>query len=293
MHKKILTVFCGRQKFLEILFVYLDILLDLNIIDEVHLWDYTQNPNNGKIDLKNKEYIKNTCLKNKHYHLKIPEKYFFKNNDGKTIRKKWSSYYNYYRDNSSDCDKIIKCDDDIVYIDIDSFEKYIESICDDYFLYPNIVNNDVCAYWQQKYGVHDLFDYKVDYQSTSDKHTSTPLSNWAQDKNKAFLIHDLFLKDPKSFIISSKNLKFYGSRLSINMFGITGAGWRKYLHNDLILSDESFVSCRSGAGNFIKLDSLVSHFSFGPQSNFSEEERILSMYKELSLSEKIRLKNES
>jgi hypothetical protein len=41
--KNIVTVFAGREKNLKILSKYLITALELNIIQEVHFWNYTRN----------------------------------------------------------------------------------------------------------------------------------------------------------------------------------------------------------------------------------------------------------
>ena len=46
--KNIISIFAGRQKNLEILKKYLDKALELNIIDEVHIWNYTRNETDEK-----------------------------------------------------------------------------------------------------------------------------------------------------------------------------------------------------------------------------------------------------
>ena len=55
---------------------------------------------------------------------------------------------------------IIKCDDDILFIDIDSFESYINHRINDkdtLLLFPSIINNDVCSIFQKDDG---LMPYK-------------------------------------------------------------------------------------------------------------------------------------
>ena len=82
-------------------------------------------------------YIHNLCKK---------QKYFLKKPHISSCH--WGGYYS---ENLNDNDILIKCDDDIVFIDVNNFESYINSMKHGKFYYPNIVNNDVCAYYQQKY----------------------------------------------------------------------------------------------------------------------------------------------
>ena len=141
----IFTIFAGRQPCLEILFWYLDKLLAKGLLTEVHLWDYTR----AKSDEK---YIERICQEKKYYKLmklKNPKKKGSWN---------WGEYYSYYSETEEyeDEDIIIKCDDDIVYIDVDKFEAFLNELTDKGLYFPNIVNNDVCAYIQTQNGVHEL-----------------------------------------------------------------------------------------------------------------------------------------
>jgi hypothetical protein len=68
-----------------------------------------------------------------------------------TCQKNWNNYYNYYNDPIFENDIIIKCDDDIVFIDLYKLPKFINFIKNnDYDLvFANIINNGVSAYYQQ------------------------------------------------------------------------------------------------------------------------------------------------
>ena len=68
-----------------------------------------------------------------------------------TCKKSWENYYNHYTDYKYVNDIIIKCDDDIVFIDLNKLPKYLDFIKNnDYDLvFANTINNGVCAYYQQ------------------------------------------------------------------------------------------------------------------------------------------------
>tara|TARA_R110002167_G_C12645298_1_gene648714 strand:- start:768 stop:1628 length:861 start_codon:yes stop_codon:yes gene_type:complete len=272
-HKHVIFyIFAGREKFMSILLKYVNVLLNRGIISEVHIWDYTRTK-------QDKKYVYGVCNSNDGYTLKIPTK----------NEKNWDESYHYYRDTLRESDKVIKCDDDIVYIDIESFGDWVNCIEDGKFYYPNIVNNDVCAYLQQKIGVHNLFDYDVDYDTFKNKKTSTPLTGWGKfawfrSSKKANKIHKLFLKNKDKFILKKIPYETYNSRISINMFGCTGQTFKTFLpHETLGRNDEAIVSARCGAGNILNLNTTIVHFAFAPQKKLENDNELLYRYVELSI----------
>jgi len=268
----IFYIFAGREKFMHILLKYVDVLLRLKVISEVHIWDYTRTE-------QDKNYIYEVCNSNNHYILKVPTK----------NKKDWDESYHYYRDTLCESDKVIKCDDDIVYIDIESFGDWVNCIKDGKFYYPNIVNNDVCAYLQQKNGVHNLFDYDVDYNTFKIKKIIDPITGWGKlawwrSSKKANEIHKLFLKNKDKFILREIPYETYNSRISINMFGCTGKTFKTFLsHEKLGRQDEEIVSASCGAGNIVNLNTTIVHFAFGPQKKVKNDNELLHRYLKLSI----------
>lgn len=284
---RIFSVFCGRERYMKILSMYIDRLLQLNTIDEVHLWDFIKNEND-------RAYINNLCKK---------EKYFLKKPDNSTGGK-WDGYYNYYSKNLNNNDILIKCDDDIVYIDVETFEDYLSSVKNGSFYYPNIVNNDVCAFYQQKYNVHNLFDYTENLKNWSKKlqlinDYATPLTGgfgkktkgWFESFEKASKCHKMFLENPDRFKLYSKPLENYASRISINMFACTGVTAKKHFikvitgdnNNRFRGNDEMIISGKSKAGNIINLNNTIVHFQFGPQNGKVLDKLFLNKYYTLAI----------
>jgi hypothetical protein len=123
MGKVILTCFAGRRRYLEILYKYIDRLK----LDEVHIWDYTRDPEDTV-----------WLRANTKYQIMTPQ-------DKST----WKDYYMYYTtDKYQPDDIIIKCDDDIVFIDVDQFDTFIENRRKDtksLLAFAGIINNRVCG----------------------------------------------------------------------------------------------------------------------------------------------------
>ena len=266
----IYTIFCGRKKYLKIQMTYVDKLLEMDLISEVHLWAFTTNQDdlNYLHELTNKN---NKC------------KIFYPHDPHLHI---WYYYYNYYLHNVRDDDIVIKADDDIVFIDTNKFEEFVNSVNSDSLYFPNIINNDVCAYFQTKQNIHNLFDYHVE-DIIKLKGYTKPLTNWFLDYNKAYTIHELFLENQEKFKINSDEIVEYNNRISINFYAIKGSSLKKIYKNITI---ENSIFDEDYFGNVplvyeshkIKLNFNVVHFQFGPQnSNEMLDCIFLKKYEEL------------
>ena len=60
----IISIFSGRKPNLEILTRYLNVALDLHMINEVHFWNYARNP-------EDEIFIKELCDTYKHFYVLI------------------------------------------------------------------------------------------------------------------------------------------------------------------------------------------------------------------------------
>jgi hypothetical protein len=124
----IFSVFAGRKRYMSILSKYIDELYNRKLIDEIHIWDFTRNEDD-------EIWIKERWPDNI---MPVKDKSTF------------GEYYRYYtRNRYPENDTVlIKCDDDIVYIDLDRFEKFVRlrpTDTDSLFVSPFVVNNPVCT----------------------------------------------------------------------------------------------------------------------------------------------------
>jgi hypothetical protein len=324
-----LAIFAGRRQYLEILRGYLDVLLDQELIDEIHLWDFTRDP----VDQKYLFLLERSHEKYKIMHTMRRGELLDEDNRIEN----WLSFYRYYssEEHITDQDILIKCDDDIVYLDIESFQTFLTVIrtqssshlpspslsssssaspphsssppssapppsssapeCNLFF--PNIVNNDVCAYLQTQSSVHNLLpssdiDEKAFAYANPEPLTGvTQYVSWYHNPSKALEIHTDFLSDPMKYRHmappssfpqasssdlptppSSTVIPWY-SRISINFFGAMGANIR---HSFRLLTensrdDERYLTSEIlpilHKANCIVPSFLVSHFSFHAQRN--------------------------
>lgn len=280
-----LTVFAGRQKFMSILTIYLDVLLEQKLLDEVHVWDFVRDP-------LDRAYVHSLCEKDG-YRLMVPER-------KETTAHYWQPYYKYYGDclTIHDDDIILKCDDDIVYLDLDRFKYFIEQVRGDSLYFPNVYNNDVGGYWQNEYGVHDIIKTPMRRgkpmttewsRGSTVPLTGTSSSAWFKSGRVATAVHRFVLENVERTRIDTNDVKDWDSRFSINFFGVTAAYLRKCiaLYPNADFDDESSLSAdscvRLGTTNKIVIGFSVVHYGFGPQNLGVDCDHYLARYKELAI----------
>lgn len=194
----------------------------------------------------------------------------------KVLNKKlWGEYYSYYANQTlyTGNDVIIKCDDDVVFIDCEYFDSFIERRIKNknYLLYfPNIVNNGVTAFHQSQ---HKLIPMNMPYD--------TFFGKLVLDGALANNLHSHFCDDVYGYLKKSRNIKTIiahkiGDRISINFFAILAK------HLDIYKSvgwdDEHDVSVTIpkmyGAGIGIDMSLTVCHLGFSPQRKTGLDERL-------------------
>jgi hypothetical protein len=391
--KNILTIFSGRKHCLEILIKYLKKALELKILDEIHFWNFTRNPNdeeyiksisnlkrlncvgNGKyieiftplinnsFTLETSElndfYIKiydekqnieheiilgdwitifdktdnsdntdNTddnknikvsivenklivCINNKEIaNYGIQENFIINNiyiktacNKASTISYEtirndsfyfmdtsntgWKEYYEYYDNNMFIDDIIIKCDDDIVFIDLEKLPKFIEFIKNngDHYdlIYANTINNNVSAYFQQN--VYKLIpeDLMI-LEYPPGGHCG---SLWESGK-KAEILHNYFIENYQNFLNYDYNNAIIeiNTRFSINFIGYKGNKWCKIKDTCLNNNDDEYNLTvdyvkNKGFKNILYTDFYVSHLSFFAQNNEMNIDDLVNKYHDL------------
>jgi hypothetical protein len=245
----IISIFSGRKTNLEILTRYLNVALDLHIINEVHLWNYARNPDD-------EIFIKDLCNTNTNF-------YFFDTND----KTNWKDYYYHYCDARYENDVIIKCDDDIVFIDVLKLPNYINFIrLNDFDLvFANTINNGVSAFIQQnKYNLIPKEIMTLEYPLHNNIYGMCG-SLWDSGP-KAEILHNYFIDNYHKFITHNydKEIIQINSRFSINFFGYKAKNWHKIKEcwpDDENLLTTDYVLNRKFINVFYS-DFYVSHLSF-------------------------------
>ena len=202
--KVIMTCFAGRQANLAILFAYVDKLVKMKLVDEFHIWDFTRNPLDTEWLKKNVSHQKHPSFSLKHV----------------VNKGSWQEYYTFYTEAAFPDSIIIKCDDDIVFIDVDAFSGFIKHRIQDkdtLLLFPSTINNGVCAHYQQNAGlIGDDFGDVFPYDTFCGKLWSSgticsKLHYYFMDKISRWIKQTASLGVVKHTI---------GDRISINMFAI-------------------------------------------------------------------------
>lgn len=174
----------------------------------------------------------------------------------------------------------LKCDDDIVYMDLDGLAGFIDHRRKNphYFVTSaNVVNNGVCAYFQQVSGA----------LPTSLGHFERPPGGFGgtlwTDPDKANNLHDFFLASPKKELPLPSKVVDWQERQSINFIAWLG---RDLLHMALAKGDdEKMLTVDLPAflerPTAIYSDFTVSHLSFGPQEKGVDVNRLIAAYDKL------------
>lgn len=137
------SIFAGRREILSVHLVYTDILLTRNLVTEVHIWDQTRNIEDCEYI---NAYIRDTDVHGyKIYKRGYNDQFIDKNTTNGYF---WGKYYSHYSKSKlyTDNDILIKADDDIVFLDISRFKKFILATSNDMINmlhFPLIINNDV------------------------------------------------------------------------------------------------------------------------------------------------------
>lgn len=260
----ILSCFAGRKQYMSILFQYVDSLLKKQLIHKFDIWDYSRTE---------EDYM----FINDHKH---KTGYEIKNVQNKNI---WDEYYQYYANANLNDSIVIKCDDDIVYIDISQFQQYIDFVNDNKqykLVFPSIVNNGICAYYQQQNGLMLL--------KPTDLIFSHHCESVLYSKEKWEYIHNSFIDDIDSWTQKTKDIlpiaHETGVRFSINFFAIHSDNLELFgsLPRDSA-NDEYELTVAKESICSIFMPFTVSHFTFiGQRNQGINEKQMLDRYSSLT-----------
>ena len=232
-------------------------------VKEVHIWDFTRTESDAM-------YLQNSCQKFKIFSVKDKSTY--------------NEYYDYYtKDKYDPMDVIVKCDDDIVFIDVDSFDSFIDARRKDpsAFIYSaNTVNNPVCTLVNTQRGIYSIVhEIKVDTETPPD------------------FVHNDFLEDPTHFISKCKNtrrlseIKLFNQsymRFNINFIAVLAQDLDIFQDEKIRVDDELFLGTYGphvyNRNVVIDLHFVVSHMAYTKQrENGYDETAHLERYSRIDL----------
>ena len=283
-------VFAGRYKNMCILHIYVDLLLKKNIINEYHIFDFSRLIDDHLFLKKEFDIFSNKYPYRVFLHNYEENDSVFKNNKNKNNNKvNWTPFYKYIYETSSEKDVIIKCDDDILFIDILSLENAIQDRINDklsFLIHSNCINNGVCTYYQKD--LYPKLKNNITYP------IGGILGILFEKPEFAYVIHHQFAHDIDTCI---NNLNKYiikdiyiNTRISINFILLNGidAQYLKDMSLNISKEDEyelsSFIPELLCRPNKIKGDLITSHLSYSLQEKIIlSNDVILNLYKKLSI----------
>jgi hypothetical protein len=202
---------------------------------------------------------------------------------------KFGAFYQHYvRHGGAYADDIfLKCDDDIVFADLDrlgEFIAYRRAHPEIFLLSANVVNNGVCAYFQQQAGL--IPEAVVPLELPPGGFAGTL---WAMPA-KAQAVHEHFLRNASSFRAMPGHVIPWAERISINFVSWLGAD---LVHMpELMEDDEVHLSygapATAGKFNAIFMGFVVSHLSFYPQDPGLDIAGLLAGYRGLVQGKEVR-----
>lgn len=278
--KVILTCFAGRKRNMEILLMYTDRLNAMGLLDEMHIWDFSKDEGDGKwlSDGFQRQSTEGPEEGRRHPYARL----FSVQNKGS-----WLEYYGHYTRDRYPEHIIIKSDDDIVFVDVESFERFIKKRTDDQetlLMFPSIVNNGICVGHQWERGYIDKEFGPFPKNSTSARLYGSPrlvasLHRQFVEKNEEWM--DRARKTDETIKIP------IGQRISINFFAILSKDLFAYQMLKTRVNDEGEltqeITKTLGRHHSINMNMTVAHLSFSTQRNAGmNENELVEMYKKLA-----------
>lgn len=190
----------------------------------------------------------------------------------------WQAYAYYTRRLTDFSDAVfLKCDDDVVYMDLEKLSAFIAFRRDNphYFVVSaNVVNNGVCAYWQQAAG--SLPEALGQFERPPGGFGG---SLW-QSADRAMQLHEYFLSKSEKSLPLPRAVIDWQERQSINFIAWLG---KDLVHMALPKCDDEYALTVDlpnylNRPTAIYSDFTVSHLSFGTQEQGLRLDRLISGY---------------
>jgi hypothetical protein len=268
-------VFVGRQSNLIILHKYIECALYNNIFDEYHMFDFSRNIKDSEFIIKEYHRLSEIFSERIYIHnhennlINLNNTNLNNKNTNRIDKPNWNPFYKRINEISENEDIIIKCDDDILFIDLNGLKRAIDDRRDDkdtFLIHSNCINNGVCAYY-----------HRNAFGKISDKLNIYPkggiLGILFEKPEIAYGMHSDFLNNCDKSGPDININKYYiddvfiNSRISINFILINGRDL-KYM-KDVSHNDEyelsSFIPEKLGRVNKIKGDFITCHYSYSFQ----------------------------
>jgi hypothetical protein len=208
----------------------------------------------------------------------------------------WYETYKFYL--TYEFEILLKIDDDILYIDINRFDEYINFIRTNKNInitIPNLINHAVSFFYNIKFG---LIPKNIIRKKYLGKKSSLDFFKLFKDGTQAVLLHKYFLNNTFKFINNNINpINLTRQKPSICMFGILKENYIKVYNSDIIgkickkrnknnqiinFDDEKYTYRLKN--NYIYPRFVCVHYQFGPQIKRGLTEKLINNYKNLIIS---------
>ncbi|MEI6667424.1 MAG: hypothetical protein WCP29_04645 [Acidobacteriota bacterium] len=247
---------------MAILLDYVLRALQTGVVSEYHVWDYARTP---------RDRIWLQTLPERHHAIRVLTP--------PSSDRHYRAYYRHYRRDTYRDTVFVKIDDDIVYANLEQLPAFLafRIAHPGYFLVSaNVVNNGVCAYFQQQQGVVPASLMDLPYPERGFCGTLWERPDLAER------LHGYFLDAPDRF--STTGIDKAPDRLSINFVSYLGSDLDQIANVGDDDEEEMSVTIprRLGRTNVIFRPMVVSHLSFVAQDRGMRVARLLRRYRELA-----------
>ena len=266
-----ICVFLGREKNMKILHKYIELGLKENILNEFHMFDFSRNMQDHHFIKEEYDRLITIYPQRIFLHNSLENYNKLNNKEKQKTQTDWSPFYKTLATKLYDEKSIIiKCDDDILFIDIYGLKSALEDRWkdkDSFLIHSNCINNGLCGYY-----LREKFPILKTQLSIYPK--GGLLGVLFEKPEIAYAMHLQFLKDIRNNISNLNNYIIddvdISSRISINFILIRGNDL-KYLEN-VSTNDEYELSSKIPEEllrkNKIKGDLITSHLSYQMQDKF-------------------------
>ena len=205
----------------------------------------------------------------------------------------WYEAYKFYL--TYEFEILLKIDDDILYIDINRFDEYINFIRNNKNInitIPNLVNHAVSFFYNYKFG---LIPNNIIRKKYLGKKSPLDFYKFFRDGRQAGILHKYFLNNTYKFINNNINpINLNGQKPSICMFGILKENYIKVYNSNVVgkiykkrnknkqiihFNDEKYTYKLKN--NYIYPKFICVHYQFGPQMKRGLNEKLIKYYKNL------------
>jgi hypothetical protein len=284
-YKVIFCVFAGRERYMNILQRYIDILLEKEWIHEYHIMNFTRN-------LQDWNYIEHLYERlNEQYPNRIfvhVSEISYENIRNKEKKVLWDLFYSQLGISIGDENSvIIKCDDDILYIDLSNFCQACLDRWNDrnsFVIHSNCINNGVCAYYHREWFPQIQDKIKLPRGGICGSIFEYP--------QLGYMMQYEYMKSVEEGKEREKYPKkediFLSTRISINFVFLHGKDIHKLQkvgkHDEFELSSQ--IPERFLRPNRILSSFVTCHYSYGMQESYLSSplcKNLLPLYEKISL----------